>query len=50
MAGRKQLPIEEKKIRIEPFIKKKIVDLIGKKECEKISVEAIEKEYKKQCK
>lgn len=47
MAGRKQLPIEEKKIRIEPFVKKKIVDLIGKKECEKLSVEAIGRSYRK---
>jgi hypothetical protein len=50
MAGRKKIPIEEKRIRIEPFIQKKAVDLIGKKECEKIAVDAIEKEFKKQSK
>ena len=48
MAGRKKIPLDEKRIRIEPFIQKKVVDLIGKKECETIAVEAIEKEFKKQ--
>lgn len=47
MAGRKKIPIDEKRIRIEPFIQKKVVDFIGKKECEIIAVEAIEKEFKK---
>ena len=47
MAGRKKLPIDEKKIRIEPFIQKKVVDQLGKKECELISVTAVNKEYLK---
>jgi hypothetical protein len=47
MAGRKKLPIEKKKIRIEPFIEKQIVDQLGKKECELISVGAVNKEYLK---
>jgi hypothetical protein len=47
MAGRKKLPIDEKKIRIEPFIQKKVVDQLGKKECETIAVKAIDKEYVK---
>jgi len=47
MAGRKKLPIDEKKIRIEPFIQKKVVDQLGKKECEIISVNAVNKEYVK---
>lgn len=46
-SGRKPLPEEEKKIRIEPFIKKKIVDQLGRKQCEEISVIAINKEYLK---
>lgn len=47
MAGRKELPPEEKMTRIEPFVKKKKLDLIGKKECETIAVTAIDKEYEK---
>jgi hypothetical protein len=47
MAGRKKLDPGEKKIRTESFIKKKVVDLVGKKECEEISVQAVNKEYEK---
>lgn len=45
--GRNNLPPDEKKIRIDPFIQKKVVDLIGKKECEIIAVKAVLKEYNK---
>jgi len=47
MAGRKELPEDEKKIRLIPFIQKKIIDKIGRKECEKIAVEAVVREYEK---
>lgn len=47
MAGRRELDPGERKVRTEPFIKKKIVDFIGKKECEEISVRAVNKEYEK---
>lgn len=50
MAGRKELPPEEKMTRIEPFVKRKQIDLIGKKECETISVLAVNKEYEKRLK
>lgn len=46
-SGRKALPKEERKTRIEVFIQKKIVDQLGKKECELISVTAVNKEYLK---
>jgi len=46
-SGIKPLPEEEKRIRIEPFVKKKIVDKLGRKNCEGISVSAINKEYLK---
>lgn len=45
MAGRKSLPEGEKKIRIDPFVKIKMVNKLGKKKCEDISVNAIEKEF-----
>jgi len=48
--GRKKLPVEEKKQEINPFVKKKVIDFIGKKECETIAVTAINKEYEKQLK
>ena len=47
MAGRKELPEDEKKIRLIPFIQKKIIDKSGRKECEKIAVEAVVMEYEK---
>jgi hypothetical protein len=47
MAGRKKLDPGEKKIRTESFIKKKVVDLVGKKECEEISVKAVNTHYEK---
>ena len=47
MAGRKKLDPEEKKIRIESFIKKKVVDLVGKQKCESLAVEVANKEYEK---
>ena len=47
MAGRKELPEDEKKIRLIPFIQKKIIDKLGRKECEKIAVEAVVAEYEK---
>lgn len=45
MAGRKELPEDEKKIRLIPFIQKKIIDKIGRKECEKIAIDAVIKAY-----
>lgn len=45
MAGRKELPEGEKKIRLIPFIQKKIIDELGRKECEKIAENAIIKAY-----
>lgn len=45
MAGRKELPEDEKKIRLIPFIQKKIIDELGRKECEKIAAEAVVKAY-----
>ena len=47
MAGRKELPEDERKIRLIPFIQKKIIDKLGRKECEKIAVEAVVMEYEK---
>ena len=47
MAGRKELPEDERKIRLIPFIQKKIIDKLGRKECEKIEVEAVVAEYEK---
>ena len=47
MAGRKELPEDERKIRLIPFIQKKIIDKLGRKECEKIAVEAVVAEYEK---
>lgn len=47
MAGRKKLPEGEGRIRLIPFIQKKIIDKLGRKECEKIAVEAVVSEYEK---
>jgi hypothetical protein len=47
MAGRKPLPDGKKKIRIEPFIESQIVDQLGKKQCELISINAVNKEFLK---
>jgi len=46
--GRPKLEEGEKKVHLTPYVQKKKVDALGgRKECSKICVEAIEKEYKK---
>jgi len=45
MAGRKKLTDGKKKVRIDPFIEERMVDKIGKKKCEEISVLAVIEEF-----
>lgn len=45
--GRKKLPVGEKKSKVEVFVKEKMIEKIGRKECENIAVAAVVDEYLK---